>query len=361
VNLGSCRRESTPISEVCLESDDVIMRDRESDAEGEEGLKEFEPELDIKTDPFQIEFETEREAGWEDRIRKITARESKPPEPEEKRKRIREIIDMMNSEAGEPTEQQVWEALEWIRSMQSIAPDHEEFVAANFQHYYPAWQELLKRVKRKSAKAVLSWIRKGFKPRFKGTQDAKQSKREIVVGMLRKVVPPARIPEMLSGKLPHQVEFANHQSLYKKWDFTLDQVGKLLEYGAAGIWTESEKPVVINPMGVVDSAGKDRLILNGRYVNLFLEALPFRYEKLRDILAFTKQGSFLATWDLKSGYFHVPIHLAFRKYFAFKIGETTFYFKVLCFGFAQACFIFTKIMQEPMIELRKRGSPYQAT
>jgi hypothetical protein len=53
----------------------------------------------------------------------------------------------------------------------------------------------------------------------------------------------------------------------------------------------------------------------------------------------------------------VPIHPAFRKYFAFKIGETTFYFKVLCFGFAQACFIFTKIMQEPMIELRKRGIP----
>jgi hypothetical protein len=162
---------------------------------------------------------------------------------------------------------------------------------------------------------------------------------------------------MLSGKFPHQIEFANHQSLYNKWEFTMDQVGKLLEYGAAGIWTESEPPIVISPMGVVDSAGKDRLILNGRYLNLFLEALPFRYEKLRAVLAFIKPGSFLATWDLKSGYYHVPIHPDYRTYFGFKIGGIKFYFKVLCFGFAQACYVFTKIMQESMFELRKRGIP----
>jgi hypothetical protein len=75
------------------------------------------------------------------------------------------------------------------------------------------------------------------------------------------------------------------------------------------------------------------------------------------VLAFTKSGSYLATWDLKSGYFHVPIHPAYHKYFGFKIGETTFYFKILCFGFTQACYVFTKIMQEPMFELRKRGIP----
>jgi hypothetical protein len=130
-----------------------------------------------------------------------------------------------------------------------------------------------------------------------------------------------------------------------------------VEYGAAGIWTEKEDPVVINPMGVADSAGKDRLICNMKYVNLFLEALPFKYERLRDLLAFTKRGSYLATWDWKSGYFHVPIHPEFCKYFCFRIGGVTFYFKVLCFGFTQACFVFTKVMQEPVFELWKRGIP----
>jgi hypothetical protein len=110
-------------------------------------------------------------------------------------------------------------------------------------------------------------------------------------------------------------------------------------------------------MGVVNSAGKDRLILNGMSLNLFLEALPFKYEKLRDILGFTKEGSFLASWDMKSGYFHVPIHPAFWKYFCFQVGRTIFYFKVLSFEFAQACYVFTKVMQEPMYELRKLGIP----
>jgi ribonuclease HI len=65
----------------------------------------------------------------------------------------------------------------------------------------------------------------------------------------------------------------------------------------------------------------------------------------------------MATWDLKSGYFHVPIHKEFRKYFCFKVGGIIFYFKVLCFGFSQACYVFTKLMQEPAIELRSRGIP----
>lgn len=341
-----------------LTFEDVNMTEAEVNEGDEDVIHLPEPEIDFETDPFQSDSAMKPGTDWEDRVRRIPARQPKPPSPEQQKQRIRQILSILNSEAAEPTEDQIKEAIDWIRDMQSINPNHEEFVASSFQHYYPAWEELLRGVKRKSAKSVLSWIRKGFKPRFKGgAQNAKPSKPDVVVGMLRKVVPAKQIPEMLSGRFPHRVEFANHQSLYKKWDFTIDQVEKLMEYGAAGIWTDSEEPVVISPMGVVDSAGKDRLIWNGRYVNLFLEALPFRYEKLRDVLAFVKPGSFLATWDLKSGYFHVPIDPAYRKYFCFKIGSIVFYFKVLCFGFAQACYVFTKVMQEPMFELRKRGVP----
>jgi hypothetical protein len=81
---------------------------------------------------------------------------------------------------------------------------------------------LLKGVKRKSARAVLSWVKRGFKPRFAGTERAKPTKKEIVVAMLRRVVAGEEIPRLLSGKLPHRVAFANHQSLYS------DQVQKLV-------------------------------------------------------------------------------------------------------------------------------------
>jgi hypothetical protein len=108
-------------------------------------------------------------------------------------------------------------------------------------------------------------------------------------------------------------------------------------------------------MGIADSADKQRLICNMKYPNIFLEDLPFQYERLRDILSFTKEGSYMATWDLKFGYFHVPIHPKYRKYFAFRIDGITFAFNVLCFGIAQACYVFTKVMQEPVLKLRRRG------
>jgi hypothetical protein len=147
-------------------------------------------------------------------------------------------------------------------------------------------------------------------------------------------------------------------SFYANGGFLKGEIEKLVLWGATSIWDFANGgPQVISPLGVAESAGKQRLIINERYVNLFLENLPFRYETLRDILTFTKHGSYMATWDLKSGHFHVPIHPKFQKYFAFRVGGITFTFNVLCFGFAQACYVFTKVMQEPIFELRKRGIP----
>jgi hypothetical protein len=145
-----------------------------------------------------------------------------------------------------------------------------------------------------------------------------------VVEILRKVVPPERISEFLTGKFPHRIEFKNHKSLYKKWNFTSEQIFKMVEAGVIGIWDRPEPPKIIHPMGVVNSTDdNDREIVNVRYLNLFLEALPFRYERLQDILAFTFEGSYMATWDLKSGYFHVPIHKDYQTFFCFKIGAVT--------------------------------------
>jgi hypothetical protein len=111
-------------------------------------------------------------------------------------------------------------------------------------------------------------------------------------------------------------------------------------------------PIIIHPLGVATTGGNDRLILNSRYANLFMKLLAFRYERLRDILGFMKGGFFMSNWDLKSGYYHVPIHPQYRKYFGFKVGNQVFRFNVIFFGYAQACFIFTKIMQEPALERR---------
>jgi hypothetical protein len=65
----------------------------------------------------------------------------------------------------------------------------------------------------------------------------------------------------------------------------------------------------------------------------------------------------MIAWDLKAGYYHVPIHPAYRKFFGFRIGNRYGVYNVVCFGLSEACFAFTKIAQEPLIELRSRGIP----
>lgn len=65
----------------------------------------------------------------------------------------------------------------------------------------------------------------------------------------------------------------------------------------------------------------------------------------------------MSNWDLKSGYYHVLLHPNFRKYFGIQIGQTVLRLNVVFFGYAQAYYVFTKIMQEPCFALRAGGIP----
>jgi hypothetical protein len=47
--------------------------------------------------------------------------------------------------------QQVAESEAWLQNMYLLIPDHEKFVAASFNLFYPAWHELLKNSGRKLA------------------------------------------------------------------------------------------------------------------------------------------------------------------------------------------------------------------
>jgi hypothetical protein len=106
--------------------------------EAEEMNMPSEPEIDLEMDPFQSELPTRPGKEWEQQVQRIEVRKPKALSAEEQKQRVRWIIETMNSEGAEPTEEQVAEALSWIRDMQSITPNHEEFIASNFQHCYPA-------------------------------------------------------------------------------------------------------------------------------------------------------------------------------------------------------------------------------
>jgi hypothetical protein len=120
--------------------------------------------------------------------------------------------------------------------------------------------------------------------------------------MLKRKVPAAQIPHMLSEQFPHPVDFDNHKSFYDNLEFALGKVLKLALWAAASMVKEGEEmPPIIHTLGVAFTCGKERLIVNARYCNLFMRLLLFRYERLQFILGFTKEGYFMANWDLKFG------------------------------------------------------------
>ena len=66
-----------------------------------------------------------------------------------------------------------------------------------------------------------------------------------------------------------------------------------------------------------------------------------------------QKDDYLFSFDLKSGYHHVDIHSQHQKYsgFAWDMGHGLqhYMFKVLPFGLATACYIFTKLLR-PLVK-----------
>jgi hypothetical protein len=277
--------------------------DPDSDSDSEDDL-----EIDPRVDPLQ-EKAPISVAEWERTVRLIVPRPPLEVDPEQLRQSVTNLLARIRDVNLRSSPESQAEAESILASLPSLLRDPEHFVAGTFTACHAAWAALLEKSKRKSARTVLGWLRAGVKTRFVGTADAKQSKRDLVVRMLKRKVLADQIPHMLSGNLPHPVEFDNHKSFYDNWDFAPGEASKLVLWSAASIVREGEElPLVIHPLGVAFTGGKGRLIINSRYCNLFMKLLRFRYERLRDVLGFTKEGFYMANWDLKSGYYHALLH-----------------------------------------------------
>jgi hypothetical protein len=295
---------------------------------------------------------------WLEALSRIRPRELVAPDPQRQAEAVKETLSEIEREPAEPSPEMVKETEEAIRNLSLHIPDASRFVAGSFQAYLPAWQELLANSKRASSKKVLSWLKYGFTPKLVGTNHAPEKNKIAVQAMLRRVMTQQEADQFLAGKFPGRVEFKNHKSFYVHWDFSSKEVANLATVGAASILPlGAEKRVLVHPFGVALTAGKRRLICDARGLNMFLQNFPFQYEKLRDVLAYTKKGYFMVTWDLNSGYYQIPIHPAYRKFFGFRIGNRYGVYNEICFGLSEACYAFTKVAQKPLIELRARGFP----
>ena len=154
--------------------------------------------------------------------------------------------------------------------------------------------------------------------------------------------------------VPESKFFANQKSAHENNMFVTETTQDLLDTGC--IRKMHERPIVCSPLlVVVNNSGKKRLVINLRYVNLFLWKEKFKYEDMRTALMLLESGDFLSTFDLKSGYHHVDIHKQSQPFLGFAWNQAYYVFTVLPFGLSTACYVFTKLMR-PLIRLwRSKG------
>ena len=121
-----------------------------------------------------------------------------------------------------------------------------------------------------------------------------------------------------------------------------------------------EQPANVLPLSKVFS-NKDRLVLDAsRGLNPWCLSRGVKLDDLRCILNSIKEGDFLVTNDLDSGYWHVPVHPDHQKYLGMCVpdeeGNPVFYvWTVLVLGVKDAAHLFTRLIKPIMGALREEG------
>ena len=150
----------------------------------------------------------------------------------------------------------------------------------------------------------------------------------------------------------------NNKSALNYSEFVLSAIQEL-KVNNVIIETDSI-PHVANPLSVaIQISGKKRLNLDLRYVNQFLWKSKIKVDDWNVALEYFKQGDFMFSFDLKSGYHHIEIFPAHTTYLGFKWeidGSTRYFtFQVLPFGLSSAPYIFTKCLRPLLTHWRSQG------
>ena len=106
---------------------------------------------------------------------------------------------------------------------------------------------------------------------------------------------------------------------------------------------------------VTKKSGGLRPVIDLKKLNSYLEVPKFKMETVFSIRAQLQNGEYVVSLDMKDAYFHLGVHIAFRKYMRFCINGRVFQFRAMCFGLASAPLIFTKILRPVAAFLRKEG------
>ncbi|XP_011405606.1 PREDICTED: uncharacterized protein LOC100639089 [Amphimedon queenslandica] len=125
--------------------------------------------------------------------------------------------------------------------------------------------------------------------------------------------------------MPPTYSASNHSSTRNNVEFVTESVSELVKNGCARLVAQNQ---------------------------LFCK---FKYEDFRTALDYFEEDAYLFTFDLKSGYHHIDIHVEHQSYLGFQWKDQFYVFTVLPFGLSTACYIFTKVLRPVVKHIRALG------
>lgn len=141
---------------------------------------------------------------------KLPVQKAEEPNGEDLREKLRGILKGAPGpqSGGQLSAEEKADLEDFLQNIGQHTHDPEIFVAGSFNRHLPAWEELLKGSKRETSRRVLKILRSGVKPQFIGTGETEAKKLDQIRAMLRGVKTPGGPESLLTGQVPHEVEFA---------------------------------------------------------------------------------------------------------------------------------------------------------
>lgn len=171
---------------------------------------------------------------------------------------------------------------QWLQQATNVCLPGNAFQAGNIRLHHAAFQRFFEAAgaqQRKPVQRLLSWLRDGMPLEFCNPRAEQQQRHPRFAGRIRQVeqllrqhVPAERVAGMLNCDEPQRIVFSNRISCEQHSDWVSEHIAGLLQVGTLRRWpAEWPRPDVVSGLGVVPKAGgKLRLILDCRYLNLFV-------------------------------------------------------------------------------------------
>ena len=98
-----------------------------------------------------------------------------------------------------------------------------------------------------------------------------------------------------------------------------------------------------------------RLVVDLRHINEHIEGATCKFETLAQLPMMLQKNDWMVSLDLKSGYYHIPVHPKYIKFLTTEMDGMLVSFRALPFGLSTAPRIFTKVMRVFVGAIRSRG------